>query len=124
LGEKHTSGNISKGKRSWAPVIHTCNPSNSGGRDQEDHTLKPAWANSLQDPISKNTYHKKKKKKAGGVAQGIGSQFKFQYCKKKKRKNILRKLELMPSDCQVGKKEKEGNICKCDTFHRQQLQIF
>jgi hypothetical protein len=35
----------------------------SGGRDQEDHTLKPAWANSLQDPISKNTYHKKKKKK-------------------------------------------------------------
>jgi hypothetical protein len=29
------------------------NPSYSGSRDQEDHLLKPAWANSLQDPISK-----------------------------------------------------------------------
>jgi hypothetical protein len=28
-------------------VAHTCNPSYSGGRDQEDHSLKPAWANSL-----------------------------------------------------------------------------
>jgi hypothetical protein len=23
-------------------VAHTCNPSYSGGRDQEDHSLKPA----------------------------------------------------------------------------------
>jgi hypothetical protein len=54
--------------------------------------LKPAWANSLQDPISKNTYHKKKKKKAGGVAQGIGSQFKFQYCKKKKKEKYSEEI--------------------------------
>jgi hypothetical protein len=27
---------------SWAPVAHACNPSHSGGRDQEDHSLKPA----------------------------------------------------------------------------------
>jgi hypothetical protein len=32
---------------------HTCNPSYSGGRDQEDHGLKPAWANNLRDSIWK-----------------------------------------------------------------------
>jgi hypothetical protein len=36
-----------------APVAHKYNPSYSGGRDQEDHDLKPAQANSSQDPISK-----------------------------------------------------------------------
>jgi hypothetical protein len=35
------------------PMAHTCSPSYSGGRDQEDHSSKPARANSLQDPISK-----------------------------------------------------------------------
>jgi hypothetical protein len=35
------------------PVAHTCNPSYSGGRDQEDHGSKPAWTNSSQDPILK-----------------------------------------------------------------------
>jgi hypothetical protein len=39
---------------SWALVVHTCNPSYSGGRDQEDHSSKPAQANSSWDPISKN----------------------------------------------------------------------
>jgi hypothetical protein len=38
---------------SWAPVAHACNPSYSGGRDQENRSSKPAWANSLQDPILK-----------------------------------------------------------------------
>jgi hypothetical protein len=28
----------------WAPVAHTCNPSYSRGRDQEDCGLKPAQA--------------------------------------------------------------------------------
>jgi hypothetical protein len=32
-------------------VAHTYNTSYSGGRDQEDHGSRPAWANSLQDPI-------------------------------------------------------------------------
>jgi hypothetical protein len=40
-------------------VAHTCNPSYSGSRDQEDHGSKPAWANSSQALISKNTHHKK-----------------------------------------------------------------
>jgi hypothetical protein len=35
------------------PVSHTCNPSYSGSRDQEDHSSKPAWANSPEDPILK-----------------------------------------------------------------------
>jgi hypothetical protein len=29
----------------WMPVAHTCNPSYSEGRDQEDHSMKPAQAN-------------------------------------------------------------------------------
>jgi hypothetical protein len=29
-----------------ALVAHACNPSYSGGRGQEDHSSKPAWANS------------------------------------------------------------------------------
>jgi hypothetical protein len=38
---------IKKTKKSGrALVAHTCNPSYSGDRDQEDHDLKPAQANS------------------------------------------------------------------------------
>jgi hypothetical protein len=37
----------------WVLVALACNPSYSGGRDQEDCGLKPAWANSSQDPILK-----------------------------------------------------------------------
>jgi hypothetical protein len=42
-----------------SPVAHAYNPSYSGGRDQEDHSLKPAQANSSQDPISKKPNTKK-----------------------------------------------------------------
>jgi hypothetical protein len=44
--------------------------------------LKPAQENSSQDPISKNS----SQKRAGGVAQGVGPEFKPQYQKKKKKK--------------------------------------
>jgi hypothetical protein len=53
-------------EKCWVPVAHTCNPSYSEGRDQEDHGLKPAEANSSQDPI----LEKKKnptQNRAGGV---------------------------------------------------------
>jgi hypothetical protein len=33
---------------SWATVVHVCNPSYSGGRDQEDHSFKPSQVNSSQ----------------------------------------------------------------------------
>jgi hypothetical protein len=42
-----------KTRNCQAPVTHTCNPSYSGGRDQEDHSSKPAWANSAWDLVSK-----------------------------------------------------------------------
>jgi hypothetical protein len=50
-------------------VAHTCYPSYLGGRDQEDHSSKPAWVNSLWDPILKNPITKNR---AGGVAQSEG----------------------------------------------------
>jgi hypothetical protein len=64
------------------PVAYARNPSYSQGRDQEDHGSKSAWVNHLQDPISKRIHHKNR---AGGVAQGVGTDFKPQYCKKQKR---------------------------------------
>jgi hypothetical protein len=42
--------------------------------------LRPAWVNSSQDPILKKPITKK----AGGVAQGKGPEFKLQYHKNKK----------------------------------------
>jgi hypothetical protein len=54
-------------------VAYPCNPSLSGGRDQEDLGSKPAWVNSSQNTVSKTTLHKKKKKKkrrAGMVSLG------------------------------------------------------
>jgi hypothetical protein len=33
------------------PVAYACNPSYSGGRDQEDCSLKPARENSSRDPL-------------------------------------------------------------------------
>jgi hypothetical protein len=62
-------------------VAHVYNPSYSGSRDQEDHSSKPAWVNSSRDPISK--------KRAGGVAHGVGLEFKPQYHKKEKKEQTL-----------------------------------
>jgi hypothetical protein len=84
-------------KVSRVPVAHAYNTSYLGGRDQEDCGSKPAQANSSRDPISKKkkktkTNHKTKRKKksqkrTGRVAQGVGSEFKPQYCQKNKNKN-------------------------------------
>jgi hypothetical protein len=40
-------------------VAHACNPSYSGGRDQEDRGSKPAWANSSTRPYLEKALHKK-----------------------------------------------------------------
>jgi hypothetical protein len=76
-------GNISYSKHNitWVLVAHTCNPSYSGGRDQEGCTSKPAWANSLQDPILKMPFTKR----SGVMAQGEVPEFKPKYYKKKKK---------------------------------------
>jgi hypothetical protein len=51
---------------------NACDPSYSGGRDQKDFSSKPAQANRPWHPISKHP----SEKRAGGVAQGIGPEFK------------------------------------------------
>jgi hypothetical protein len=64
----------------WEPglVAHAYNPSCSGGRDQGDGGSKLAL--SQRNPTQK---------RAGGVAQGVGSDFKPQYHKQtNKQKNI------------------------------------
>jgi hypothetical protein len=43
---------------SLVPGTHTCNPSYSGGKEQEDQGSKPAQANSSQDPIEDTQYKK------------------------------------------------------------------
>jgi hypothetical protein len=53
-------------------VAHDYNPSYSGGRDQEDHSLKPVPGKEFLRPyLEKNLSQKKKKKRAGGVAQVV-----------------------------------------------------
>jgi hypothetical protein len=42
------------------PVAHTCNPSYSGGRDQEDFSSKAALTKYFTRPYLKTTQHKKK----------------------------------------------------------------
>jgi hypothetical protein len=59
-------------------VAHACNPSYSGSRDQKDLSLKPAQANSSQDPISKTLLQKI------GLVEWL-KEFKPQYCQKKKK---------------------------------------
>jgi hypothetical protein len=64
--------------------------------------LKPAQANSSQDPISKNP----SQKRAGGVAQCVNPEFKPQYHKKKKkRKKSLRPAWAIQKD--LGGREEE-----------------
>jgi hypothetical protein len=63
-------------------MAHAYNPSYSGGRVQEDHSLKTAQANSSRDTIVKKTITKM----ADGVAQGVGLVFKPKSHKKKKKK--------------------------------------
>jgi hypothetical protein len=48
-------------------MAHTYNPSYLGGLGQENCSLRPSWANSLQDPISKIT----REKWTGGVTQAV-----------------------------------------------------
>jgi hypothetical protein len=54
-------------------VAHACNPSYLGCRAQEDCSSKPAQANSSARPYLEKT---PSQKRASGVAQGVGSEFK------------------------------------------------
>jgi hypothetical protein len=67
-------------------VACACNPCYICDRDQEDHDSRAAWANSSARTYFKKTLHKKG---TGGVAQGVGPEFKAQYHKKEKKKRKL-----------------------------------
>jgi hypothetical protein len=70
---------------SWVLVAHACNPSYSGGRDQEDRGSKSDQTNSFRNPISK----KKKKSQKQDCVEWLkveGSEFKPQHRKKSKNK--------------------------------------
>jgi hypothetical protein len=55
----HWTRSLLREKTNWALVAHACNPSYSEGRDQEDHSSKPAWPNTSRDPIWKKKSQKK-----------------------------------------------------------------
>jgi hypothetical protein len=57
--EQHSKTLSQKETTSRAPVAQAHISSYSGGRDQEDLSLKPGQANSSQDPISKIPFTKK-----------------------------------------------------------------
>jgi hypothetical protein len=63
-------------------VAHTYNLKYSGGRDQKDWGLKPAPANSSVTLISKKLITEKGLQ----MTQGADPEFKYQYCKKTKKK--------------------------------------
>jgi hypothetical protein len=58
----------------------------SGGRNQEDHSWKPAQAEFSETLSGKKTLHKNR---AVGLAQGEGSEFKSQYWKKNPSPGLL-----------------------------------
>jgi hypothetical protein len=68
-------------------VAHACNPSYSGGRDQEDRGLKPA----RQIVNATLSWKNPSQKRAGRVARDVGSEFKPS-SKKEKKDTILDKF--------------------------------
>jgi hypothetical protein len=68
---------------SQALVAHTCKPTYSGGRDQEGCDLRPTLGEIVWETLSQKY---PSQKRACGLAQGEGPEFKPQYCKKKKER--------------------------------------
>jgi hypothetical protein len=62
-------------------VVHACNPSDSGGRDQED-CVQGQPRQIVHETLSQKN---SSQKRAGGVAQGVGPEFKPQYNKRKRK---------------------------------------
>jgi hypothetical protein len=65
-------------------VARVCNPSYSGGRDQQDRSSKPVLDKEFLRPYLKKKNKNTSQQRTGGVAQGKGFEFKPQYHKKKK----------------------------------------
>jgi hypothetical protein len=60
----------------FTKVTYACHPSYSGGRDQEDLIQSQP-----RQIVCETLSQKKSQKRAGGVAHGIGPEFKPQYTK-------------------------------------------
>jgi hypothetical protein len=73
-------------------MAHSCNPSYSGGRDQEYQNSKPAQANRSRDPILKKPFTKK----GWWSAQSVGrvQALVLQKQKKKKKRRRRRRREM------------------------------
>jgi hypothetical protein len=88
---RHCLKSLKKKKKSQALVAHPCNPNYSGGSDLEDHSSKPAWANSSSDLILKIPNKKKKgwwSGSSGTVPASKSSTTKKPQFFKKKRKRV------------------------------------
>jgi hypothetical protein len=72
-------------------VTQSCNPSYSGGRDQEDCGSKLAWANSSLRPYLGKTLHRKR---VGGVGQSVCPEFILQQPQKRKKRKETEILSL------------------------------
>jgi hypothetical protein len=60
-------------QHSQAPVAHACNPSYSGGRDQEDLGSKPAQENSSRaETLARGKKKKKRQQKKGSRRRECG----------------------------------------------------
>jgi hypothetical protein len=81
---------------SWALVVHTCNPTYLGGRDQENQGSRPEEANSSQDPHLQNNQSKMNRRcGSSGKAPALQVQnpkFKPQYTKQTRKKSYPCKL--------------------------------
>jgi hypothetical protein len=62
-------------RKNWAVVVHGCNPSYSGGRDQEDHSSKPAQI--VQESLS------------------------WKYPTQKRVGRVTQMIELLPNKCEA-----------------------
>jgi hypothetical protein len=95
----------------WHLKTKLCsNTSYSEGRDQKDTGLRPAWANSLQDPLSKihNTekgWQNGSRDKCTWQASPVQTEFKPQYSQKIKTKLASTRLWI-----QSGGREENKNI--------------
>jgi hypothetical protein len=71
--------------RGWVLVVHTCNPSCSGGKEERIMVQSQCGQIVRQTLSQKNSSHTHKRR-SGGVAQGVGPKFKLQYCKQTNKK--------------------------------------
>jgi hypothetical protein len=105
--------NCFKNKDKAGTMAQTCNPTYSGGKDQEDHSLRPAQTKSSWDPISANTGHggTHLSSSYGGKHKIGGSRSRLAWAKNKtvsqksptqKRAGwVIQVVERLPSKCEA-----------------------